>query len=259
MKFYEFKNITKDSADFYLYGAIVTDKDGWFSSESDVSLAEFKQALDDLGNVKTLNMYINSPGGEVFVASTMISMLKRMKDKGTTINAYVDGLSASAASFLMMIADNINLYNNSVVMIHKPMAIAMGNSNDFQQMINTLDKLEDTIMLPMYMEKAIDGVDEKQIKDLLTAESWFSAKDMAKYFNVNLLDESKNVKAMVSKELFKNYKNAPKDLIEEEETEPDAEDTEPVELKIDEAIEEKQKEIADKTIAKAKMLLELEI
>lgn len=258
MKFYDFKNITENSADLYIYGAIVTDKDGWFSSESDVSLVEFKQALDDMGDIKTLNMYINSPGGEVFVASTMISMLKRMKDKGTTINAYVDGLSASAASFLMMIADNINLYNNSVVMIHKPMACACGNSSDFQQMIDTLDKLEDTIMIPMYLEKAVDGVDEQQIKDLLTAETWLSANDMAKYFNVTLLDENKNVKAMVSKDLFKNYKNAPKDLVDEEETEP-IEPVEPITPQIDEAIEEKNKEIANKNIKMAKMLLELEL
>ncbi len=254
MKFYEFKNVTKESGDLYIYGAIVTDKDGWFSSESDVSLKEFKQSLDDLGDVKTINMYINSPGGEVFVASTMISMLKRMKDKGTTINAYVDGLSASAASFLMMIADKINLYKNSVVMIHKPMSIAMGNSNDLQQMIDTLDKLEDTIMIPLYMEKALDGVDEQKIKDLLTAETWFGAEEMAKYFDVTLLDNIKNVKAMVSKDLFKNYKNAPKNLVEEETTEDSIKENQ-----INEAITQKEKEIADKAISKAKALLELEI
>jgi ATP-dependent Clp protease, protease subunit len=262
VKFYEFKNITNEEASLYIYGAIVTDKDGWFSSESDVSLAEFKQALDDLGDFKTLNMYINSPGGEVFVASTMVSMLKRVKDKGVTINAFVDGLSASAASFLMMIADNINLYSNSVVMIHKPMSIAMGNSNDFQQMIDILDKLEDSIMIPMYLEKAIDGVDEQQIKDLIAAESWFGAKDMAKYFNVTLLDESKNVKAMIDKNLFKNYKNAPKDLVEEEiieELTEHDETNEQITPTIDEVIEKKQKEIVDNNIEIAKMLLELEI
>lgn len=212
MKFYEFKNITKESADIFVYGEIVSDTDDWFGSDTDVALMDFKQQLDKIGNVNTLNMYINSPGGDVFVASTMISMLQRLKDNGTTINAYVDGLSASAASFLMFVADNINLYNNSIVMIHRPMSIAMGNADDFQNMIDTLNKLEDSIIIPMYMKKAQDNVDEATIKQLLADESWLDADDMAKYFNVNLLDESKQAVACIDSKLFKNYKRIPLQL-----------------------------------------------
>src|SRR5690606_40642686 len=68
-------------------------------------LAEFKAELDKLGDIKYLNIYINSPGGSVFVASTMVSMLERLKQKSAKINAYVDGIAASAASFLMMVAE----------------------------------------------------------------------------------------------------------------------------------------------------------
>ena len=129
-KFYEFKNITSSEADLFIYGEIVQEKsvDWWTGEESqtDVGLMDFKEQLDSIGNVQKLNIYINSVGGDVFVASTMISMLQRVKNKGTTINAYVDGLSASAASFLMMVADNVNLYKNSTVMVHKPMSWAVG-------------------------------------------------------------------------------------------------------------------------------------
>ena len=115
-KFYEFKNISSSSADLFIYGEIVQEKtvDWWTGEESDtdVGLMDFKEQLDNIGNVKTLNLYINSPGGDVFTASSMISMLNRVKDKGTKIEAYVDGLSASASSFLMMVADNVNLYKN---------------------------------------------------------------------------------------------------------------------------------------------------
>ena len=140
MKFYEFKNITSSEADLFIYGEIVSEHDDWFGSDSDFALTDFKDELDNLGNIKTLSIYINSPGGDVFTASTMISMLKRLKDNGTIINAYVDGLSASAASFLMMVADNIYLYKNSIVMVHKPMSIAIGNVNDMQKTIEFLYK-----------------------------------------------------------------------------------------------------------------------
>lgn len=210
-KFYEFKNITSFEADLFIYGEIVQEKsvDWWTGEESktDVGLMEFKEELDNIGIVKTLNMYINSPGGDVFTASTMISMLERVKDKGTVINAYVDGLSASAASFLMMVADNVNLYKNSTVMVHKPMSWAMGNANDMQKTIDALNKIEDNVMMPMYMSKS--KVSEEEIKGLIDAETWLSAKEMEQYFNVNLIDEEKVAVANVNSNLFKNYKNVP--------------------------------------------------
>lgn len=210
-KFYEFKNITSSEADLFVYGEIVQEKsvDWWTGEESqtDVGLMDFKEQLDSIGNVQKLNIYINSPGGDVFTASTMISMLQRVKDKGTTINAYVDGLSASAASFLMMVADNVNLYKNSTVMVHKPMSIAIGNANDMQKTIDALNKIEESVMMPMYMNKS--KVDEKEIKSLIDAETWLSAKEMDKYFNVTLLDEEKTAVASISSNLFKNYKNVP--------------------------------------------------
>ena len=206
-KFYEFKNITSSEADLFIYGEIVSEHDDWFGSESDVALTDFKEELDNLGNIKNLNMYINSPGGDVFSASTMISMLNRLKQNGTTINAYIDGLSASAASFLMMAADNINLYKNSVVMVHKPMSVAIGNANDMQKTIDALNKIEDSVMMPMYMSKA--KASEKEIKKLIDDETWLSANDMDKYFNVTLLDEEKVAVASIKSSLFKNYKNIP--------------------------------------------------
>lgn len=209
-KFYEFKNITSSEADLFVYGEIVDDDTDWWTGEKDpalVGLLSFKEELDNIGNVQNLNVYINSPGGDVFTASTMISMLQRVKEKGTTINAYVDGLSASAASFLMMVADNVNLYKNSTVMIHKPMSIAFGNANDMQKTIDALNKIEESVMMPMYMNKS--KVDEKEIKSLIDAETWLSAKDMDKYFNVTLLDEEKTAVASISSDLFKNYKNVP--------------------------------------------------
>ena len=210
-KFYEFKNITPTNADLFVYGEIVEENqvDWWTGekSETAVGLMDFKQQLDNIGNVNNLNIYINSPGGDVFTASTMISMLQRIKDRGTVINAYVDGLSASAASFLMMVANNIYLYKNSTVMVHKPMSIAIGNAFDMQKTIDALDKIEDSVMMPMYMNKA--KVTDKEIKKLVDDETWLSATDMLKYFDVTILNEEKVAVASIKSNLFKNYKHVP--------------------------------------------------
>lgn len=210
-KFYEFKNISPSTADLFIYGEIVQEKsvDYWTGEESqtDVGLMDFKKELDDIGNVQKINLYINSPGGDVFTASTMISMLQRKKDAGTHIDAYVDGLSASAASFLMMVADNLYLYKNSTVMVHKPMSIAIGNAIDMQKTIDALNTIEENVMLPMYMNKS--KISEDEIRSLINDETWLSASDMDKYFNVTILNEEKVAVANIHSNLFKNYHNVP--------------------------------------------------
>ena len=209
--FFEFKNITSTEADLFIYGEIVQEKsvDWWTGEESqtEIGLMDFKKSLDELGNIQKLNIYINSPGGDVFTASTMISMLERQKDKGTEINAYVDGLSASAASFLMFVADNIYLYKNSIVMVHKPMSWAVGNANDMQKTIDALNKIEDSVMIPMYLSKA--KCDEVLIKELIDAETWLSSTEMQEYFDVTVLNEEKVEVASISSKLFDKYKNVP--------------------------------------------------
>lgn len=252
-KFYEFKNETDISNDLYIYGAITSSKDDdWMASESDVDLNDFKETLDSLQSGTTLNIYVNSPGGSVFAASTMCSMLQRAKEtKNIKIIAYVDGLAASAASFLIMVADEINMYSNSMLMVHKPMSIAWGNANDLQKEIDTLNSIENNVMLPLYEKKA--KCDISTIKNLIEVESWLSAKEVDDLFNVNLLDSAKEVNACVDKNLFKCYKNVPdmfkevKNEVEEEKTE-----EEPKE-QVEETIEEhevkeepKQQEIVEK-------------
>lgn len=220
MKYKYIKNITNTSADLYFYGTIVDEKTAdWWTGEvstTDVDTMELKNELDNLKGITDLNIFINSPGGSVFASSTMVSMLNRFRETtGAKIHSFVDGLSASASTYLLMVADDVNFYKNSMMMIHKPMSMAWGNANELQKEIDTLNTLEDNVMIPMYMNKS--KVSEEEIKDLINNETWFSAnpKDknyIANYFNVNLLDESKEAVACVSKNLFRNYKNVPKEL-----------------------------------------------
>ena len=214
-KFYEFKNISENSADLYIYGALMNDKtEEWFPAESDVDLNDFKDVLDNLTNNANLNMYVNSPGGSVFAASTMVSMLKRAKEnKKIKITSWIDGLCASAASFLIMVSDEIKLYTNSMLMVHKPMSLVLGNAIDMKKEIDTLNSIEENVMLPLYMNKAKCSRDE--IRKLIDDETWLSAEETDKYFNVCLLNETKECTACVDSELFKRYKNVPKELNEE--------------------------------------------
>lgn len=149
----------------------------------------------------------------MFASSTIVSMLRRFKEKnGAKIHSFIDGLCASASTYLAMVADDINIYKNSIMMIHKPMTVSIGNSIDLQKDIDRLDMIEDNMMLPMYMEKS--KVSEDEVKSLIENETWFNGnvadeKFIGNFFNANLIDEEKAVPMNFSKEMFRNYKNVP--------------------------------------------------
>lgn len=214
MKFYEIKNfIPNKSADLYVYGEIVTDNTNWWTGEKDdtlVGLKDFKEELDNLGDISDLNIYLNTPGGEVFVASTICSMLQRLKDNGTKIHTFVDGLCASAGTFILMMGDDINMYQNSMIMIHKPVASCYGNTLEFQKCIDLLDSIENSTMIPLYMKKALKSEDE--IKAKIDAESWMGSTESSIYFDINVLEDTNKAVACVDKNIFKKYKNVPNNL-----------------------------------------------
>lgn len=183
---YNFKNMADGNADLYIYGAIADTK--W--DDTDVDLKDFKEAIDGVSG--HLNIYINSVGGSVFTASAMASIIQRLEAKGVKVTAYIDGLCASASTFLAMVADEIKVYNNSIMMIHKPMGAIFGNATEMKKMIATLDTIEES-MLNLYENKA--KIDREKIKNLVDRESWLEANEIDEYFNVTRLNSNKQISA----------------------------------------------------------------
>ena len=220
-KFYEFKNVAENEFSLYVYGEIVSEKQAdWFTgekSDNEVDIKDFREALSGIPNGAKLNMYVNSVGGSVFATSSMVSMLQRAKDRGIEIDAYIDGLACSCASWLVMIADKINVYKNSVMMIHKPMTMSFGNANDLKKDIEVLDKIEDGVIIPMYEDKA--KIDKDKIKELMEAETWLTADEIAENFNVTFIDEAREV-TNIKSDLFNTFKNTPKEFTQEVEVQP---------------------------------------
>lgn len=212
-KFYNFVS-NNNKSELYLYGAIVSEK--W--SDDDIDFKDFKNAIDNLNNDSTLEVYVNSPGGEVFVTQSIISLLKRAKaTKNINIDCYIDGLGASCASWLPMVCDNLYIYNGSMLMLHKPMSsLFFANADDMKKEIELLDKIESQ-MVENYMSKAKETLTEEVLKDMLAKETWLTADEIENYFNVTRLDTSKKLVACLDKELMDKYKNVPEELKEEQE------------------------------------------
>jgi len=187
-KFFEFKNKTDDSADLYIYGDIVSYK--WF--ENDVTASDFQKELAKIGDVKTLNIFINSYGGDVFQGQAIYSMLKRNK---ATKNVYIDGIAASCASLIAMAGDKIIMPANAMMMIHRAWTIGIGNANDFREQADLMDKIDESIMAT-YQAKT--GMEIDKIKELMDAETWMTAEEAKDYGFADEVEAEKLVAASIS-------------------------------------------------------------
>ncbi len=207
--FWEIKASTEEkTGDIFIYGYIVSYK--WEDDDPDVTATSFKKELDELGEIDTLNIYINSGGGSVFQAQAIYSILKRHDAKK---NVYIDGLAASAASFLAMAGDKIYMPKNATLMIHNPMSAVWGNANEMRKEADVLDKIR-VGMIEAYMSHIGDKITEDKLIELLDAESWLTAQEAFDNGFVDEIIDTKEIAACIDPEILAGYKNAPKYLVE---------------------------------------------
>ena len=190
-KFWSFQAKGDKSGDLLLYGEISSVS--WWGDE--VTPKEFKKDLDALGDIDILNIYVNSPGGDVFAAQAMVSMLKRHSAEK---NVYVDGLMASAATFFIGVG-KVYMPSNAMMMYHNPSSIVWGNAIDMRKMADDLDKIRES-MLSVYREKT--GKTDEELIEILDAETWLTAEEAVEYGFADELEEAKKVAASISNTLL---------------------------------------------------------
>lgn len=139
---------------------------GWFDG---ITAESVRDALEALKGVDVLNVFINSPGGDVFEAKAIYAQIMRFSAKKVVT---IDGLAASAASFIAMAGDEIKAAPESTFMIHDAWGIAFGNAKDMRERADLLDMLSDDIAA-IYARKT--GKDVGVMRDMMKSESWMTA------------------------------------------------------------------------------------
>lgn len=147
----------------YLEGPIA--EESWWGDE--VTPDEFKAELQD-GN-GPIRVHINSPGGDVFAASKIYSMLM---DYPHDITVQIDSLAASAASVIAMAGTHVCMTPTSMMMIHNPMTFAFGDSDEMKKAIALLEEVKDSI-INAYEIKT--GLSRTKLSHLMDSETWMSA------------------------------------------------------------------------------------
>lgn len=137
-----------------------------------VSAKEFTSVLDELPDtVEEIRLLINSPGGEVFEG---IAIVNALRSHPARVVAVVEGLAASAASFLAVAVDELVMAKNSELMIHDAWGVCVGNAEDMRDLAEDLDRLSNNIA-SIYADKA--GGDLATWRAAMERETWYSAQE----------------------------------------------------------------------------------
>ena len=164
---YVFKNEVKDDKVVLTLSGPVA-QTSIFADET-INSRDIAESLDDVD--KDVLIRLNSPGGDAFQG---IEIYNYLKNHSSHVTVEVTALAASAASIIAMAADELIMSKGASLMIHEAATIAIGNKADVKKTLNALETVDASI-IEVYKDKT--GLDEKEIEQLMTAETWFTAKD----------------------------------------------------------------------------------
>ena len=122
-----------------------------------------------------ITVWINSPGGNVFAAAEIYTMLLEYKG---AVTVKIASIAASAASVVAMAGSRILMSPTALLMIHDPSTIAMGNAKDMEKAIETLNEVKESI-INAYAAKT--GMRRGKIAELMSNETWMNAKKALEY------------------------------------------------------------------------------
>lgn len=173
-KFWNWKESEeKEPRTLYLNGTIA--EDSWF--EDDVTPEIFREELyTDQGDI---TVWINSPGGDVIAGAQIYNMLV---DYPGHVTIKVDGIAASAASVIAMAGDVVCMSPVSMMMIHNPMTVAIGDHVEMEKAVEMLASFKDSI-INAYEKKT--GLSRSELSQLMDAETWM---DVGKAMELGFCD-----------------------------------------------------------------------
>jgi ATP-dependent Clp protease protease subunit len=162
----KFWNWVKNEAGRTLYFDGYIAQNSWF--DDDITPKQFKAEL--IASEGDISVWLNSPGGDVFCASQIYTMLKEYKGN---VTVKIDGIAASAASVIAMAGNEILMSPVAMMMIHNPATVIFGEASDLQSGIDMLSEVKESIV-NAYEQKT--NLSRTKISKMMDAETWFSAK-----------------------------------------------------------------------------------
>lgn len=186
-------------ADIYIYEDVGA---GWFGG---VTAKQFADDLNAIGNVSTINLRINSYGGDVFDGLAMYRLLVDHKAKVIT---HIDGIAASIASVIAMAGSEIIIGESAQIMIHDAWGLAMGNADEMRKMGDLLDMTTGSIA-DVYTGRT--KADRKDVRKWMSDETWMVGQEAVDKGFADRVVENMKVAARFDPQKHK-FRRAPANL-----------------------------------------------
>lgn len=161
--FWNFTTEEDGSRTLYLCGSIADES--WF--DDDVTPKAFKADLD--AGQGDIVVWINSPGGDCIAAAQIYNMLMDYKGQ---VTVKIDGIAASAASVIAMAGTTVLVSPTALMMIHNPLTVAIGDSEEMQKAIDMLTEVKESIINAYELKT---GLSRTKLSHLMDAETWMNA------------------------------------------------------------------------------------
>ena len=201
---YEVRN-EAERAEILIYDEI-GERTTWYGEKVGISAERFKESLDEV-SPKPVDLHIDSSGGDVFEAFAMCSAIQRYKGE---VHAYVDGLAASAASYIAVVCDEVTMNDYAYLMIHCASAYKWGNARDMEDIAERLRNI-DANLARIYAKRSALTIDE--VIEYMREETWFTAdKALEVGLCTEVLETEERIAACVDDELAKHYRHVPENM-----------------------------------------------
>jgi len=172
-----------------LYGTIGDDFWG-----DGITATSFNSALEEIGDVSTIRLRVNSGGGDVFDATAIYNMLVK---HDAHVIVEIEGVAASAATVISMAGDEIRISENAHFMIHSASGIAWGNAEELRQYLTLLDNADELIRLA-YSKRT--GISASELVSMMDHDNWMTAAQALDFGFVDAIDSAKSVTPHVTPE-----------------------------------------------------------
>ena len=204
-KFYQITTSGR-TADINIYGDITGDAElinAWLDADTGaVSARGIVQEISDL-DVDTINVYINSYGGEVAEALAIYSALKR---HSASVHTFCDGFACSAATIIFCAGDVRTMGSIALMMIHNCMSyLGYANSNEMRKAAEDNDKINQS-SINAYM--SVVSISEKEIRRMMDNATWLTAQECLEYGFATEVADQEDDDAEVQQSLFSLHQHA---------------------------------------------------
>ncbi len=185
-KFWNWARDADESGERVLYFDGEISDETWWGDE--ITPAMFKSELfSDKGDI---TIWLNSPGGDCIAASQIYAMLM---DYPHNVTVKIDGIAASAASVIAMAGTKVLMAPTALMMVHNPLTIAIGDTDEMQKAISMLDEVKESI-INAYQVKTNQS--RAKISHWMDVETWMNAnKAIELGFADGVLEDSKRHQA----------------------------------------------------------------